>query len=92
MSSEVNNKELRFNTKEEENEFLKTRVESLGLSKRTENALKKVSIRSVGGIIRKSRSSLIAIRGLGQQGLTNIEDQLKNLFEFGDRARSLFFS
>lgn len=85
MLSETNNNGLSFNTKEEENEFLKTRVEFLGLSKRTENALKQVSIRTVGGIIRKSRSSLTAIRGLGQQGLTDIEGRLKTLFEFGDR-------
>ena len=58
-------------------EFLKTRVESLGLSKRAENALAKASIRTVGGLTRKKEEDLLQIEGLGKRGIGEIKNILR---------------
>ncbi|MEX2405585.1 MAG: DNA-directed RNA polymerase subunit alpha, partial [Candidatus Paceibacterota bacterium] len=42
-------------------EILKTRIESLGLPTRTENALIGANIRTVGGLVRKSASDLLNV-------------------------------
>jgi len=57
-------------------EFLKTRIESLNLSARTENALSKASIRTVGGLVRKSESDLLEFPGLGNKGIEEINSIL----------------
>ena len=57
--------------------FFKTRIESLGLSVRTENALKNASIRTVGGLTRKKEEDILEIEGLGKKGL----DEIKKTFE-----------
>jgi len=59
-------------------EFYKTRIESLGLSVRTENALKNASIRTVGGLIRKKEEDILAFEGLGKKGLDEIKKILKD--------------
>ena len=59
-------------------EFFKTRIESLGLSVRTENALKNASIRTVGGLTRKKEEDILEIEGLGKKGLDEIKKLLKN--------------
>lgn len=59
-------------------EFFKTRIESLGLSVRTENALKNASIRTVGGLTRKKEEDVLKIEGLGKKGLDEIKKVLKN--------------
>ncbi len=81
MSSQVDS-EFDFKTREEENEYLKTRIESIGLSIRTQNALAKASIRTIGGIARKTESSLHEIDGLGVAGIEEIKKVLKDLFGF----------
>lgn len=61
-------------------DVLKMRVEALeDLSTRTANALVNASIRTVGGLIRKSEEDLLGIEGLGQAALTEIKDALRAL-------------
>lgn len=69
-----------FKTKEEENDFNKIRIESLDLSNRTKNALINASIRSLGGIIRKTESSLREVEGLGLSGIKEIKRSLEDSF------------
>ncbi|MDE2031294.1 MAG: hypothetical protein KGI58_03510 [Patescibacteria group bacterium] len=69
-----------FKTKEEENDFNKIRIESLDLPTRTKNALINASIRSLGGIIRKTESSLLDVEGLGLSGIEEIKKALRDYF------------
>jgi len=64
--------------KETEKEFLKTRVETLNLSARTENALTKANIRTVGGLARKRTDDLLDLGGLGDKGVQEIKRALGN--------------
>ncbi|MEK7579092.1 MAG: DNA-directed RNA polymerase subunit alpha [Patescibacteria group bacterium] len=59
-------------------EFLKTRIESLGLSTRTEHALDSANIRTVGGLARKKEEDLLKVEGLGDKGLQEIRRALAN--------------
>lgn len=61
-------------------EVLKTRIESLDLSARTQNALNNANIRTVGGLARKKEKDLLEIEGLGAKGIQEIR---KALGEFG---------
>ena len=61
-------------------EVLKTRVESLDISVRTQHALSLANIRTVGGLARKKEKDLLEIAGLGSKGLQEIK---KALGEFG---------
>lgn len=61
-------------------EVLKTRIESLDLSVRTQNALNNANIRTVGGLARKKEKDLLEIDGLGAKGIQEIR---KALGEFG---------
>lgn len=61
-------------------EVLKTRVESLDVSARTQNALAGANIRTVGGLARKKEKDLLEIDGLGAKGINEIK---KALGEFG---------
>lgn len=58
----------------------KVKIEDLGLSTRTENALVAASIRTAGGLARKSETDLLATDGLGEKGITEIK---KALFDLG---------
>ncbi|HEY4489629.1 MAG TPA: DNA-directed RNA polymerase subunit alpha [Candidatus Paceibacterota bacterium] len=58
---------------EPDTELLKTRIESIGLSLRTQNALSKANIRTVGGLARKKEKDLMEIDGLGAKGITEIK-------------------
>lgn len=66
---------------EEDNEdVMKTRVESLdGLSTRTANALVNASIRTVGGLSRKTEDDILALEGIGAAGVKEVVDALKAL-------------
>lgn len=57
----------------------KTRVETLDLSTRVHNALDAASIRTVGGLVKKSAKELTELDGLGAKGVDEIEDALKKL-------------
>lgn len=61
-------------------ELLKTRVESMDVSARTQNALSAANIRTVGGLARKKERDLLEIDGLGQKGINEIKQALG---EFG---------
>jgi DNA-directed RNA polymerase subunit alpha len=57
---------------EPDSEFLKTRIESIGLSARTQNALSNANIRTVGGLSRKKERDLLDVDGLGAKGIQEI--------------------
>lgn len=59
--------------KEEMEDFLKTRIESLDLSSRTINALINANIRTVGGLARKKEKDILNIEGLGTKGAEEIK-------------------
>jgi DNA-directed RNA polymerase subunit alpha len=61
-------------------EVLKTRIETLDVSPRTQNALANANIRTVGGLARKKEKDLLEIDGLGAKGIQEIK---KALGEFG---------
>lgn len=61
-------------------EILKTRIESLDISARTQNALSGANIRTVGGLARKKEKDLLEVEGLGAKGIQEIR---KALGEFG---------
>ena len=57
-------------------ELLKTRIDTLDFSSRTERALASANIRTLGGLIRKSKEELLAIDGFGQKSLDEVIDTL----------------
>ena len=59
-------------------EFLKTRIENLDLPTRTTNALERASIRTAGGLVKKTRSDLLVVDGLGKKGVDEIVDMLED--------------
>ncbi len=58
---------------------LKIRIDDLRLSSRTFNALSNAGIRTVGGIVKKSREELLGLAGVGEKAVTEIEDSLHAL-------------
>lgn len=57
----------------------KVKIEDLKLSTRTENALISASIRTAGGLARKSEEDLLATDGLGEKGIAEIKKALGDL-------------
>lgn len=57
-------------------DVLKNRIDSIGLSTRTLNALSAANIRTVGGVARKRVSDLLEIDGIGDKGITEIKEAL----------------
>ena len=57
----------------------KVKVEDLGLSTRTENALVAASVRTAGGLARKSETDLLSTDGLGEKGIHEIKKALSDL-------------
>jgi len=57
----------------------KVKIEDLSLSTRTENALVAASIRTAGGLARKSEEDLLSTDGLGEKGITEIKKALSDL-------------
>jgi DNA-directed RNA polymerase subunit alpha len=57
----------------------KVKIEDLGLSTRTENALVAASVRTAGGLARKSEADLLSTDGLGEKGITEIKKALSDL-------------
>lgn len=64
---------------EEEADATKTKIEDLGLSTRTENALIAASIKTAGGLARKSEEDLLNLDGLGEKGISEIKKALSDL-------------
>ena len=63
-------------TKEEVEDFLKTRIETLDLSVRTINSLVNANIRTVGGLAGKKEEDILDLSGLGSKGLSEIKKLL----------------
>ena len=57
-------------------DVLKTRIDGIGLSTRTLNALSAANIRTVGGVARKHKNDLLEIDGIGDKGIQEIRDAL----------------
>lgn len=57
-------------------DVLKTRTDSLDLSKRTLNALASANIRTLGGLARKKKEDLLEIDGIGEKGIAEIRKTL----------------
>jgi len=79
-SDAIAKEESSVSKSEIDSEVLKTRVESLDISARTQNALNIANIRTVGGLVRKKEKDLLEIEGLGAKGIQEIK---KALGEFG---------
>lgn len=60
-------------------EMLKTRIESLDLSANLIKLLEEASIRTVGGLVRKKKDDILALDGIGEKGLAEIETLLAGL-------------
>lgn len=59
--------------REIDTELLKTRIETLGFSARTANALVNANIRTLGGLVRKKEEDILDIDGLGGKGVQEIK-------------------
>lgn len=57
-------------------DVLKTRIDAIGLSTRTLNALSAANIRTVGGVARKHVNDLLEIDGIGDKGIQEIKEVL----------------
>ena len=57
----------------------KIKIEDLGLSTRTENALVAAGVRTAGGLARKSEADLLSTDGLGEKGINEIKKALTDL-------------
>lgn len=75
-ASAAEEREEASENKEEMDDFLKTRTESLELSSRTINALINANIRTVGGLARKKEKDILNIDGLGNKGVEEIKQML----------------
>ncbi|HEY9583462.1 MAG TPA: DNA-directed RNA polymerase subunit alpha [Candidatus Paceibacterota bacterium] len=62
--------------KEMDVEFLKTRIDAIGLSPRTTKALTSANVRTVGGLARKKEVDILDIEGLGSKGIQEIKKVL----------------
>ena len=62
-----------------DNDVLKTRIETLDLSTRTLNSLENAQIRTVGGLVRKSKNDILELEGMGPKGIEEIESVLKSM-------------
>jgi DNA-directed RNA polymerase subunit alpha len=61
---------------DEKVELLKTRVDTLDFSVRTEKALNAASIRTLGGIVQKTSDDLLDLEGFGQKSLDEVTETL----------------
>ncbi|MFA6475928.1 MAG: DNA-directed RNA polymerase subunit alpha [Candidatus Paceibacterota bacterium] len=66
------------NISEGEEDALKTKIEDLGLSVRTQKALTNASVRTIGGLSRKKEADVKEIEGLGDKGLQEIKKVLED--------------
>jgi len=69
--------EAPFQKAEADEDSLKTRIETLNLSARTQNALSNANIRTVGGLARKKEKDLLEIEGMGAKGVAEIKEVLE---------------
>lgn len=62
-----------------DNDALKTRIETLDLSTRTQNSLENAGIRTLGGLVRKTKDDILALDGMGPKGVEEIETLLASM-------------
>ena len=60
-------------------DVLKTRVEALDLSGRTQTALEDANIRTVGGLVQKKKDDILSLDGIGPKGVDEIQDVLSKM-------------
>ncbi|MBI2610020.1 DNA-directed RNA polymerase subunit alpha [Candidatus Giovannonibacteria bacterium] len=65
--------------KSEAEDPLKIRIEDLDLSGRTFNALSGAGIRTVGGLVKKTREDLLELEGVGEKAVSEIKKALGKL-------------
>ena len=58
---------------------MNTRIETIGLSQRTANALASANIRTLGGLVRKKEEDILDIDGLGSKGVQEIKKVLSGI-------------
>lgn len=63
--------------KDQIDDILKTRIESLDISQRTINALMNANIRTLGGLARKKERDILEVEGMGSKGISEIKKVLK---------------
>ncbi len=63
--------------KDQIDDILKTRIESLDISQRTINALMNANIRTLGGLARKRERDILEVEGMGSKGILEIKKVLK---------------
>ncbi len=61
---------------DEKVELFKTRVDTLDFSPRTEKALTRANIRTLGGIVQKTEAELLALDGFGKKSLEEVREML----------------
>lgn len=79
VSSDMTDEQAGLDSTEEEvdvTDVLKNRIDTIGLSTRTLNALSAANIRTVGGIARKHVNDLLEIDGIGDKGISEIKEAL----------------
>ncbi len=54
-------------------EFMKTRIDAIGLSPRTVKSLSNANIRTIGGLARKKEVDILDIEGMGSKGIQEIK-------------------
>lgn len=57
-------------------DLLKTRIETLDISARTQNALTEANIRTIGGLVRKKKDDILSLDGIGPKGVDEIVELL----------------
>ena len=62
-----------------ESDLTKIEIEDLKISSRTINILLKNNIKTVGGILRKSKGTLLELEGMGEKGIKEIEKSFKKI-------------
>jgi len=68
-----------FASEEGKEDIAKMKIEDLKISVRTQNALIKNNIKTVGGLLRKSEKSLLELEGMGEKAIKEIQKALKKI-------------
>lgn len=63
----------------EENDNLKKEMTDFSISSRTINILNQNSIKTIGGLIKKSESQILELEGMGEKGIKEIKKALKKI-------------
>ena len=75
----VHTEQVVESSNEPSSDVLKTRIETLDFSARTAQALEDASIRTVGGLVRKTKDDILALDGIGPKGLEEISQLLQKI-------------